>query len=122
MQEVELEKHRWEDRVILLFAPDRSDEDFVSMTTELRQNEEGVQDRDLVVYELVKNDARVGDTPVSGEAVEALTTRFEVEDGFTYILIGKDGGVKKRSQRAVSIDSIFEQIDSMPMRQREMRD
>lgn len=122
MQEVELETHLWEDRVILLFAPDKSNADFVSMTTELQRNEEGVKDRDLVIYELVKNDGRVGDRPVSGEAVEALTTRFEVEDGFTYILIGKDGGVKKRSQSAITVESIFEQIDRMPMRQREMRD
>jgi hypothetical protein len=41
--------------------------------------------------------------------------------GFTYLLIGKDGGVKARAREAVPLDEVFRQIDSMPMRQQEMR-
>ena len=40
---------------------------------------------------------------------------------FWIVLIGKDGGVKLRSDDA-GLDQIFDLIDSMPMRQAEMRE
>lgn len=42
-------------------------------------------------------------------------------DQFTLLLIGKDGGEKFRSAKPVEIETIFRLIDSMPMRQAEMR-
>jgi hypothetical protein len=36
--------------------------------------------------------------------------------------VGKDGTVKRRSEAPVPLSQVFEQIDSMPMRQREMRE
>lgn len=43
------------------------------------------------------------------------------ETGFEIILIGKDGGVKKRKTSLMQTDELFGIIDSMPMRQSEMR-
>ncbi|MCU0398062.1 MAG: DUF4174 domain-containing protein, partial [Cyclobacteriaceae bacterium] len=43
------------------------------------------------------------------------------EEEFRVMLIGKDGGVKLNSQQPVTVNQIFELIDSMPMRQHEMR-
>ena len=42
--------------------------------------------------------------------------------GERILLVGKDGGVKLRSEEPVSIQRIFDLIDSMPMRRREMRE
>lgn len=48
--------------------------------------------------------------------------KFGVREGeFRVILTGKDGGVKLSSRQAVTVRQIFESIDSMPMRQYEMR-
>ncbi|WP_202405758.1 MULTISPECIES: DUF4174 domain-containing protein [Halomonadaceae] len=41
-------------------------------------------------------------------------------DDVSVVLIGKDGGVKQRS-RGLDVAGIFSLIDTMPMRQREMR-
>jgi hypothetical protein len=37
------------------------------------------------------------------------------------ILIGKDGGVKLVQEERVSLQAVFDLIDTMPMRRREMR-
>jgi hypothetical protein len=36
-------------------------------------------------------------------------------------LVGKDGGVKRSDRDVVSMDALYAQIDSMPMRQEEIR-
>ena len=41
---------------------------------------------------------------------------------FAAVLVGKDGGEKFRSEGPVSPEVLFEIIDAMPMRRREMRD
>ena len=49
-------------------------------------------------------------------------SEFEVpEDDFKFILVGKDGTVKLRSNQTVSGVDLFALIDSMPMRGEEMR-
>ena len=45
-----------------------------------------------------------------------------MEDGtFAAILVGKDGGEKHRSVEPISPQTLFDLIDAMPMRQREIR-
>jgi hypothetical protein len=40
---------------------------------------------------------------------------------FSLILVGKDGGIKLKRSDQVDLREVFELIDSMPMRQNEMR-
>ena len=42
------------------------------------------------------------------------------EDAFSVVLIGKDGGEKLRVNAVPDLQSIYEVIDGMPMRSREM--
>ena len=42
-------------------------------------------------------------------------------DAFAVRLVGKDGGVKRSSDAIVDPAALYALIDSMPMRQREMR-
>ena len=44
-----------------------------------------------------------------------------VRSGDLARLVGKDGGVKRRSDAPVAMQTIFDQIDQMPMRRAEMR-
>jgi Domain of unknown function (DUF4174) len=49
--------------------------------------------------------------------------RFRIgQDDFTVILLGKDGGEKLRSDTPVTMETLTRLIDSMPMRQKEVRD
>ncbi len=70
----------------------------------------GAAERDLVLVE-----------PAALDQAD-LRRRYGVAPGrFAALLIGKDGGVKLRSDAPLSTRTLFEAIDAMPMRQAEMR-
>ncbi|MEL6747685.1 MAG: DUF4174 domain-containing protein, partial [Pseudomonadota bacterium] len=51
-----------------------------------------------------------------------LRQTFGVDsDEMLALLVGKDGGVKRRAHLPVRLETLFEVIDSMPMRREEMR-
>ena len=52
----------------------------------------------------------------------ALRERYAVRaDRFAVMLVGKDGGVKRSEDETVEMRSIYELIDTMPMRRSEMQ-
>jgi hypothetical protein len=67
--------------------------------------------------------SRVGEKPLAPENTEKLRRRFEVKSGpFKVVLIGKDGGVKMVREDRADLQEIFDRIDSMPMRQQEIKE
>lgn len=50
-----------------------------------------------------------------------LQQEISKNDDFEVILIGLDGTIKLRGNKLVSTNELFKLIDSMPMRQREMK-
>ena len=84
---------------------------------------EGLQERDIVHWEFVYLDSVTLD---GQQKVHLSTNPFYKEydvayRDFTIILIGKDGEVKLRENAPVEIAKLFEIIDTMPMRQRDIR-
>ncbi|MBC7892388.1 MAG: DUF4174 domain-containing protein [Sphingobacteriaceae bacterium] len=105
-----LERYRWKQRVLLVFAPAETAKAFSEQKTIFRQHETGFRERELVVLDLLPG----------GKNTEALRRQFGVKpQEFTVILIGKDGGEKLRRPAPVAAKELFDLIDSMPMRQRE---
>lgn len=119
----DLDDYKWERRVLLIFAPGDSHPEYVQQRNELTGNREGMEERDmLIVYVLRDGDSRLQLAPNKRINEEKLRNRFDLsEDDFAAVLVGKDGTEKLRSEDAISIQRIFNRIDSMPMRQREMR-
>mgnify|MGYP000181591071 CR=1 FL=1 len=78
----------------------------------------------MIIFRIFEDShSRVSDKPLLPGDVEALRRRFGIEKNrFTVVLVGKDGGVKLVAHRDADLQSIFNLIDSMPMRQQEMRD
>lgn len=107
-----LRKYQWKNRVILLYTPSTGQEMLRKQQEILAKEEAGLKDRDLVVLEI---------TPESGKSFQQIQSRYNLKDSFTFVLLGKDGGVKKQSDELVSLEVLFSLIDSMPMRQSEMR-
>ncbi len=62
-----------------------------------------------------------------GSELSATDTRYLTQrlgvapGGFAVLLLGKDGGVKRRETQPVVPASLFSTIDAMPMRQQETR-
>lgn len=59
---------------------------------------------------------------LAGETAGELRRAYGVADGFEALLVGRDGGVKLRSPEPVSPEELFERIDEMPLRRRELRE
>ena len=98
-------------RLLLVFAPDAEHEDLRRMEQENRAREQELDDRDMRVVRVI------------GEQDHPLRRRYRAPVGeFRLLLIGKDGGVKRSEADAVALEEVFAQVDSMPMRRREMRE
>ena len=106
-----LRRERWHHRLLLVFTPAMDDGRLVQQRAALA--DPGIDERDLVAVVVA------GD-PKPGSQDAALRAAFGVApDRFAAILVGKDGGEKRRADRPISAASLFETIDRMPMARQE---
>ena len=118
---IDLNKYRWHKRLLLLFAPHQQQGSYLEQKQHLIIREAVLQERDLLVFDIFLEVGHGQDSKLSGQAVRSLRECYGIaDDAFTLLLIGKDGTVKRREDAAMSLDILFAQIDSMPMRQQEM--
>lgn len=111
-----LEQLQWQNRVILVFS------DRVEHYQQIFDDAESqVKDRDIVWF--IIDDKQVI-TNYSGKLSDRfgplLHQQFKTASE-EVILIGKDGGVKQRG-KVLPINQLFDEIDTMPMRIREMQE
>lgn len=88
---------RWQARPVVVLGPE-------AQVADLQAHAEQLAEREVVIL-------------TDGYGADALRDG----QGFQVLLIGKDGGIKMRSARPVAAEDILSLIDSMPMRQQEMR-
>ena len=110
-----MQRLTWKNRVILLYTPEANSKDFQKQKQILAQATKGVKERDLVVIECV------GKT-LSSEDKNYVSRHFNHDlSQFGVWLVGKDGSTKLSETKPVTTEKFFSLIDSMPMRQSEMR-
>jgi hypothetical protein len=125
-----LEDHRWEHRLLFVFAPGDTSEALPQQQQAFADRDAGFRDRDLLLLTVTDSDQGAYRTapgadprPLTEAAARRLRKRFDVApDAFRVVLVGKDGTEKRRDAESVSARSIFDTIDAMPMRQREMQE
>lgn len=82
----------------------------------------GFEERDMMLYVITPSSAQRDGQALSKAERDALLRAVDADPTKPeLILVGKDGGVKMRASLNTSLDRIFQRIDQMPMRQREMR-
>ena len=99
-------------RHLVVFADTSLDLDLVRLTRHARELAVECDERDLLIHTFF------------GASTLAMRHRNDLQApdaGFCAILIGKDGTEKRRYPSAPDLTAVFALIDSMPMRQREMR-
>ena len=121
---IRLKDYQWKNRLILAFSPSAEDPGHKALEKEITVQAEEVIDRDLLVFHILETgEIKLGETSLPTGSRDYLRESFSIRPGtFTVLLIGKDGGVKLRREGGVELDEIFSLIDTMPMRQREMRE
>lgn len=119
-----LDKFRWNNRLLLIFAPSIEDPVFVNADNTLKKNIDGVIDRDLtILYIFEESQSIYGDSLINQKTSKYLREKFYAATSkTTFILLGKDGGEKMRTINQFSIDRLFTRIDEMPMRRSELEE
>lgn len=117
-----MSRYLWSSRPLVVFAPDGATAQFARQRAIVRAMAGGFREREVVVIYVAGQRVSTTLGAAPGMTAGQLRRRFGVGSGqFQSILVGKDGGVKLRSGRAISARRLFRLIDSMPMRQQEMR-
>lgn len=118
----DLDDYRWKNRLLLLVDATRDTDALKSQLNELTSNKEALRERDLLIFLLTPNAVYTSDGNPSKLKAKTIYGSFDIPSGFAgTLLIGKDGGAKLKEAFEVSAQEIFDLIDSMPMRRREMR-
>ena len=125
-----LEEHQWEHRLLFVFAASDTSESLARQEDAFADHDAGFRDRDLLLLTVTGADRGTHRSvpgadpqPLTEAVARRLRERFDVApDVFRIVLVGKDGTEKRRDAEPVTARSIFDTIDAMPMRQREMRD
>ena len=122
---------RWNRRVVLAAGPESA---LSRQATLVGADWAGWRERDLELVLLTRGGGLIVERFVDGGPVGStfdatvetgLEVRFDLEpgsDGLQVVLIGKDGRVKARWSEPVSPSTVFDLVDAMPMRMREMRE
>lgn len=117
-----LAPYLWKNRVVVVVA----DSDHRSVASRqwrmLSGAREALLEREMVVVSIMGDLVEVDGIATDGidaTALRRLVGAWEIE--FAVLLIGKDGGVKLRSDEPVAAERLFALIDTMPMRRQEMR-
>lgn len=111
----------WKNRVVLVFG-NYGDPKVARQVEALETEEAKLAERDIVVIRVSKEGASsaYGNIPALNPAKLRKDAKIE-DDGFHVVLVGKDGGIKLRSEDIVGNVEMFDLVDSMPMRQAERK-
>ena len=82
---------------------------------------EELKDRDLVLVKVINNDVYLNGSLTPNDMTKSILSIVKNKlNTYDMILIGKDGKIKHRYYFDDGVKIIFKDIDSMPMRIREM--
>lgn len=119
----DLAAYQWTARPLLIFAQSQDDAGLLEQKRRLKDQRAALQDRDMIVAVIDPHNVVIEFGASQDLSATKLRQRFGIADAdFAVILVGKDGGSKARSDKPVAPEEIYQLIDAMPMRQREMRD
>jgi len=116
-----LEGERWKTRPVVVVAAQAGDPLLTRLRAALEQTaaREAFRERDMVLYTVVAGEGRRNDVPLGAAQTAALLQALELDarGPSSFVLVGKDGGVKLREGAAVDLQEVFAEVDRMPMRQ-----
>jgi len=118
----DLTQHLWRDRLLFLVAPSAEDRTLLHKRGEIDRRDDALVDRDMVFFQINADQGSRGELVLDASQVQQLRDQLNVErHDRVMILVGKDGGIKRRAPLEADLREIFLQVDTMPMRQTEIR-
>ena len=119
MYKEDLRKFKWQNRILIIV-----DKEANTLARKIKKDySTEFQDRDLLIIKVIDNKVFMNDSLVSHSLKESVFSIIDKQAGNNnMILIGKDGKVKHKYFFNHEISEILDDIDSMPMRIREMNE
>ena len=110
----------WGNRIILIYSSNENNVEVVENKRLLIKFKDKINERDLIWF-IIKESEVMTNYPnkLSNEFISNTKNRFPIERN-KVLLIGKDGGIKAKGAE-LNLNFIFEEVDSMPMRQQEIK-
>ena len=106
-----LTQYLWKRRVVLSFSAAKSTPERIFLLKQIEQYQCEFDDRQMVHIDLI----------AGSSDHQLLSRQFSVPNKeFNLVLLGKDGDVKLLTSQP-SLENLLTLIDTMPMRQRELR-
>ncbi|MEO1201034.1 MAG: DUF4174 domain-containing protein [Pseudomonadota bacterium] len=120
-----LDAYAWEKRILIVFSPSDTDDRLIAQRAMNVASLGGLQERDMAIFSVLPEAliAELGPLPDGDPQIVAATLRETYtipDDSFYVVLVGKDGDEKARIESTLPPVVLFDIIDAMPMRQREM--
>jgi len=108
---------KWKNRIILVNEPSSPTQTVALLEREVA----AIQERDVFWFVITGSDVQTNyPGSLAANFREGVVQDYTLAGPKT-LLIGKDGGLKQQLD-LIDLNSLFASIDSMPMRQQEMRD
>ena len=118
IQKEGLREFKWKNRVLIV-----ADSEKKNLSNKIKKDYSmEFEDRDLDVVKVIGNEVFLNGRLASESLSQSILLIVEDSvDSNDLVLIGKDGKVKNRYNSENGIKLVFQDIDSMPMRIREMK-
>jgi hypothetical protein len=117
----DFDQHAWRDRLLVVAAPSAQHPDLPAQLKALRARDAALQDRRLRVFTLIGGAGTRDKEVLTRRDVNAVRSAFRIESSdAVMLLVGLDGGVKRRTTLDTDLSELFVQIDAMPMRRAEI--
>jgi hypothetical protein len=122
-----LEKHRWENRVLIIKDFSEQSDKYQLQLKEFVNSSKELKERKLILYQIIGEEHQI--INLDNKALANIDSSLKSDDNFEnapddefrIVLIGLDGGIKLEQAEILKKEKLFQIIDSMPMRARELR-
>ncbi|PQJ80792.1 hypothetical protein BTO18_17140 [Polaribacter porphyrae] len=117
----DLQKHRWKNRVVLIFSDSKDDEKLQNQINILSKEKEGLAEMKLLIYRFSQGFFTTNFNTIWFSSTLKIRKYKKKSEDFKIVLIGLDGGIKMKQTTLLSAEKLFAIIDGMPMRRSELR-
>ena len=119
----DLDKYQWKNRIILIITENEGSDVLNRQLQVFKDENKELKERKLKIFQVSPGKYREC-FPRKKDWTTAEKSIYELKKSNTdyeILLLGLDGGVKSRQTEILETEKLFDLIDSMPMRQAEMR-
>lgn len=118
----DFESHIWKERVLVILADSPENKNFKKQQQLLLQDLRGLEERKLVLYLITPSREYCDFDQIKCISNKTAYKRYKkFKSDFEIVLIGLDGGKKIQQNILLTPQQLYDKIDAMPMRARELR-